>query len=170
MLKMKPVTLVRAAERNWSTLLLIERSVSGTKLYHATVNRAEFEKEFENDIRYLVGCGVDTVGMVMYKKRTSAITHISALAIKPQWQGRGVGRAIMSFLLQKLAGIPQLEVVVHPENTRAVNLYQSLGFEIAARHENYFGDGEPRVLFVKLNKGVKKHISATLRPKRTVVL
>jgi ribosomal protein S18 acetylase RimI-like enzyme len=39
--------------------------------------------------------------------------------------------------------------VAHPENEIALGLYMSLGFEIESRQENFFGDGEPRLVLAR---------------------
>lgn len=44
-----------------------------------------------------------------------------------------------------------MELAVHPDNQIALRLYASLGFEIKSRQENYFGDGEPRLLLTSMS-------------------
>lgn len=52
----------------------------------------------------------------------------------------------MLFILEKCKGADRVDLVTHPENRSALELYSSLGFKVEARQENYFGDGEPRLV------------------------
>jgi ribosomal-protein-alanine N-acetyltransferase len=54
----------------------------------------------------------------------------------------------MSFILEKCKGTDRIDLVTHPENKNALQLYMSLGFKVESRRENYFGDGEPRLVLV----------------------
>jgi [ribosomal protein S18]-alanine N-acetyltransferase len=45
-----------------------------------------------------------------------------------------------------------VELAVHPDNDAARSLYGSLGFEPSRREENFFGDGEPRVIMVRTRR------------------
>jgi len=52
-------------------------------------------------------------------------------------------------LLEKFKNTERIDLAAHPDNFRAIKLYQSLGFAIESRKENYYGDGEPRLILVK---------------------
>jgi ribosomal-protein-alanine N-acetyltransferase len=77
--------------------------------------------------------------------------YIDGILVKPSHQGRGLGRAATVKLLEELKDIPLVDLVTHPDNERAIKLYESLGFVVGERKENYFGDGEPRIV-MKLQK------------------
>jgi ribosomal protein S18 acetylase RimI-like enzyme len=53
-------------------------------------------------------------------------------------------------LLKELKIFKRLDLVVHPDNIGAIKLYNSLGFETESLKENYFGDGEPRLIMIKI--------------------
>lgn len=55
----------------------------------------------------------------------------------------------MSILLKKMSEYPRIELVAHPHNSPAILLYLSLGFIIESWENNYFDDGEPRLIMVK---------------------
>lgn len=61
--------------------------------------------------------------------------RISNIGVDPSRRGQGYGRRIMLFGLQQLkaAGCPQAKLRVHVDNTPALNLYKSLGFEVTRR-------------------------------------
>lgn len=69
--------------------------------------------------------------------------HILNCCIAPRWQGRGHGRALMEHLVETARhhGTQSLYLEVRPSNTRAVQLYERLGFDgIALRRDYYPAD------------------------------
>lgn len=56
------------------------------------------------------------------------------IAVHPDYQGAGVGRALFSALLDEVKlhrhPIQRVELLVRQSNLKAINFYQSLGFEI----------------------------------------
>ena len=69
-------------------------------------------------------------------------SHVRALAIAvaPQGQGRGIGRTLMTRLLDwadNWSGVLRIELVVHAENDRAIALYRGLGFVEEGKHKAY---------------------------------
>jgi ribosomal protein S18 acetylase RimI-like enzyme len=73
--------------------------------------------------------------------------HVGVLAVgvHPEHQRRGIGRALVSALIEhaRAAGLLRLELYVRADNPRAIALYRSLGFE----HEG------TRARFVRLPDG-----------------
>lgn len=68
--------------------------------------------------------------------------HVRGLgiALAAEWQGRGVGRRLMSRLLDwadNWAGVLRVELTVHADNERAIALYRSMGFVEEGRHRGY---------------------------------
>jgi ribosomal protein S18 acetylase RimI-like enzyme len=68
--------------------------------------------------------------------------ELSELHVRPAWQGRGIGRALLTTLVD---GLPQRTVLLStPEgDTRAWRLYRSLGFVGLVRHHLFPGDSRP---------------------------
>lgn len=62
------------------------------------------------------------------------------IGIARDWQGRGVGRRLISRLLDwadNWAGVLRVELTVHADNERAIALYRGLGFVEEGRHRAY---------------------------------
>jgi ribosomal protein S18 acetylase RimI-like enzyme len=68
--------------------------------------------------------------------------ELSELHVRPLYQGRGIGRALLTSLVD---GLPQQAVLLStPEgDTRAWRLYRSLGFVDLVRHHLFPGDNRP---------------------------
>lgn len=83
----------------------------------------------------------------MSPKRVRHVAHLS-IEVHPEHQGNGVGRALMNALLAWArgpdgAGITRVDLDVFAVNTRAINLYRSLGFQIEGTRRRFvrFEDG-----------------------------
>ena len=75
-----------------------------------------------------------TIGVLDFKPDKGLISNVG---VDPQQRGKGYGRQIMLFALQQLknSGCEQAYLRVHVENTPAIHLYESLGFEKAERYK-----------------------------------
>jgi [ribosomal protein S18]-alanine N-acetyltransferase len=68
---------------------------------------------------------------------------ILTLAVAPEHQDSGVGRALLDALLLEAAGRRVAEVLleVRADNVPALRLYKSAGFEQIARRRGYYANG-----------------------------
>jgi [ribosomal protein S18]-alanine N-acetyltransferase len=80
----------------------------------------------------LVGYGVMSVG--------AGEAHILNLCIREAFRCRGIGRRLLSYLLDRAAasGMSESFLEVRPSNTAAIRLYQSLGFEPVGTRRGYY--------------------------------
>jgi ribosomal-protein-alanine N-acetyltransferase len=72
--------------------------------------------------------------------------HILNCCVAPAWQGRGFGRSLMQHLIA-IARDHQTDALyleVRPSNTRAVNLYERLGFDGIALRRGYYPADQAR--------------------------
>jgi len=140
------ITFERATEKDAAAFLEIEESIPLTPIYSPTTGLNESVEEIENNIIYMIREGDKIVGTVMYQMKSPDHAYISGLTIRPDFQGRGLGKTAMEKILEELKDIPVIDLATHPDNARAIELYESLGFTISERIENYFGDGESRIV------------------------
>jgi putative acetyltransferase len=81
------------------------------------------------------------------------------IAVRSDWHGKGVGRALMQALVDLADNwlpVTRLELDVYTDNERAIRLYREFGFEIEGTHRAYaLRDG----------KYVDSHAMARIRPK-----
>jgi ribosomal-protein-alanine N-acetyltransferase len=75
--------------------------------------------------------------------RNSLGVHLARLAVRPSWQGKGLGYALVADLIQKAgkSGITHLTVNTQSDNAESLALYQKLDFrETRDRYPVYLQD------------------------------
>lgn len=148
----KNINLKKATLSDIPTLLMIERSVAGGNIYSPMLESDEWKEELQKGDVYLIENDGVVVGNISYEKKNENHVYISGLAIDPRFQGKGIGRQVLNNLLEQLKHVKRIDLVTHPDNHTAINLYKSLGFIIESRMENYYGDGEPRIILALDNR------------------
>jgi ribosomal protein S18 acetylase RimI-like enzyme len=78
---------------------------------------------------------IEIVGTLFYysKDKTSFITHISVL---PEYERLGIGSRLFNKLLEKTQD-QNIELEVHPNNQKAIEFYQNLGFLFISAENSY---------------------------------
>lgn len=108
-------------------------------------NRIDSENELlliaTMDGKHIGNCSLSVMGPKQrYKHRCSV-----AIALYQEYCGLGIGKQMMLALLEqaKLCGYEQAELEVVTDNTAAVSLYKSLGFEVygTSKHNMKYKDG-----------------------------
>ncbi|MEK7543594.1 MAG: GNAT family N-acetyltransferase [Patescibacteria group bacterium] len=113
-------------------------------------------RNLQEQIDYLQGSDVyilyDThkaVGFFAFKKQEDGI-EIMAIVVTPKQQRKGYGKTMMKKLLELTTG-NSLHLVTHPKNSGAISYYLKSDFEIYGWKDNYYGDGQPRLLLKRTN-------------------
>ena len=77
-----------------------------------------------------------------YRPEPEVFSHVLSnltIVVHPDWQGKKVGRTIFSIFLNEIrtnrTDIGRVELITRESNTKAISLYQSLGFRIEGRLE-----------------------------------
>lgn len=90
---------------------------------------AAYRRQFGQVGRVQAICVDDAAAGFRWIELRGATLHLHALILKPEWQGRGVGRQAMIDLEIEFSGRAQaIELGVHRSNERAIALYQKQGF------------------------------------------
>lgn len=80
---------------------------------------------------------------------------ICNIGVLPEFQRQGVARGLMRKLIEmaESRGISTIHLEVRAGNTRAISLYESVGFQMNGRRLSYYSDtGEDALLYVYQNK------------------
>ena len=141
-------------------LIKIEQSVAGTKIYSAMLDENEWKEELQKGKVFLIMKDGKAVGNLSYEQRGNDYVYISGLVITPTYQGQGIAREVLSKLLDEFIGMGRVDLVTHPDNHPALKLYESFGFVVESRKENYYSDGEPRLVLVKTYEAASREAAS----------
>jgi ribosomal-protein-alanine acetyltransferase len=74
--------------------------------------------------------------------------HVLDVVVHPDHRDRGVGRRLVTELLERLAdeGVTDVTLEVRPSNAPGLALYRRCGFVVEGRRPRYYPDGEDAVL------------------------
>lgn len=74
-----------------------------------------------------------------WMKVEDTLGEVYVLAVDPSWEGKGVGRSLLQLGLEQMRthGVRWVLLYVEAANQKAVNLYTSMGFEIARTDTSY---------------------------------
>jgi [ribosomal protein S18]-alanine N-acetyltransferase len=80
--------------------------------------------------------------------------HITLLAIHPEYQGQGLGQALLYGLLKMACeqGLERATLEVRASNIAAISLYEKFGFKTAGRRRNYYKDNNEDALILWLSE------------------
>jgi ribosomal protein S18 acetylase RimI-like enzyme len=149
---MLKISLRKAGDGDIKRFIEIEQ-MADSKTYSAMTTNKEWKDELdkENAKIYAIMLGDKIIGDVSYGIKENGVAYISGLCIDHELRGRGIGKQAIKIILEELENHKRIELVTHPENKNAIKLYLSFGFYTEKQMDNYFGDGEPRILMVKIN-------------------
>jgi putative acetyltransferase len=106
--------------------------------------------ETPEGLYHLVACVEDEVvghlGLETFTRPRRRHVGEIGMAVRDDWQGRGVGTALMQAALDladKWLNLTRVELSVYVDNAAGVALYKKFGFEIEGTHPRYaFRGGE----------------------------
>lgn len=137
MAKEKEIILRRMLEQDMDRVLEIEAAC-----FPRPWPRESFQSELANACaRYVVliedGAIAGFGGMWIIIDEA----HVNNVAVHPDYRQRGYGRRIMRELMRiayRAAEIHQMTLEVRVTNVPAIDLYTSMGFEVAGRRKGYY--------------------------------
>ena len=150
--KRKPkITFKRATTDDVDEFLRIEKSTIGLKIYSRISDKEEALEEIKNNEVYFIIKNNKIIGSCECQIKGADEAYMSGLVILPEFQNQGIARQAIEFRLNKLKNIKRIWLVTHPHNSKVIKMYLSYGFIIESWKDNYFGDGEPRIVLAKQN-------------------
>jgi len=115
-----------------------------------SVNTDELKLYLEDAFAYL---GYDKKGKPIsffaYHRQEKGKIHLKLFGVLPAFQGKGVGKKMLEKIIALSKG-NLLTARTNPKNVKALLLYLGYGFNIDRWFDDFWGDGEPRLL-LKLN-------------------
>ena len=143
---MHDIEFLRATAKDAETFIALQERSTDLKLYGPIGVLEQALQEINESALYLLRIRENVVGSVAYRIRPDESVYISNVVVAPEHRRQGLARSAILFVFEQNKNAPRFDLVTHPENEQALRLYLSLGFKIDSRHENYFGDGEPRLV------------------------
>jgi ribosomal protein S18 acetylase RimI-like enzyme len=144
------ISFKRATINDVVEFLRIEKSAIGLRVYSGISDKQEAVEEIQNNVMYFIQKNGINIGTMQYEVKDDNWAYLSGIVVDSKFQGQGVGRRALEWLLNNdLKNFKKIDLVTHPRNTRAIMLYLSLGFIITSWKDNYYNDGEPRIVLVR---------------------
>ena len=145
------IELKRATLKDLDEVINIE--TSGTsQTYAGLIKPGEARDAIINNFVFLIRHNNITIGSISYKINNKDSVRLDTFVVYLNYRGKGFGKAAIALLLKKTNKFKKVDLTVHPHNSRAISLYLSVGFMIESWQDNYYGDGEPRMILVKHKK------------------
>jgi [ribosomal protein S18]-alanine N-acetyltransferase len=90
--------------------------------------------------------------------------HITILAIHPDFQGQGLGKLLLCFLLKDALkrGLERATLEVKESNEVARSLYEKFGFKLAGKRKKYYQDTGEDALILWLGNLAKPEFTTNL--------
>ncbi len=132
-----PIELRRADSRDLSELVGIRTSSFGDTEQDAREEIELWLRDSGQEIHLaqLEGC---VIGMVRISTVETA-TFINSFAVRPEYQGRGLGRAVLQRVIDRLLARKQDRIIleVETDNVTALSLYRACGFQEVSTYDYY---------------------------------
>lgn len=146
---MSEITFQKMTEKDINTFIELEKRVAGLYLYSSITNPDEVTEEIKNNECFLIKKDGVVIGSTEYQVKSPDEVYFGGLVIDPAYQGQGIARKAAEFRLDKVKNVKRIWLVTHPHNSRIIRLYLSLGFVIESWKDDYYGDGQPRLVLAR---------------------
>jgi len=89
---------------------------------------------------------VGNLGLEALSRPRMRHTGRIGMAVRDDWQGKGIGTALMEaalYLADNWLNLTRIELHVYVDNAAGIALYEKFGFEVEGTHRRFaFRDGE----------------------------
>lgn len=143
---MPEITFHKATLDDIDAYLALEQKVIHLRVYSGIVDREEAKEEFATNEVYMIKRDGVVIGSTEYEIQDGGVVYMSGLVIDPDFQGLGIARKAIEFRLSLVPDARRIYVVTHPHNSKVIGMYLSYGFIIESWKDDFYGDGEPRLV------------------------
>ena len=146
---MTDIILKKADPEDVPAIVAVERKMAGSGTCYAITAEEEWKKEMGNSVVYVIIKDGKIIGDAAFEVKSKDHIYGSGLMIDPEYQNQGIGREVLTRFVKELKGVKRIDMTVHPHNSAAIGLYLRFGFVIESWKDNYYGDGQPRIIMAK---------------------
>jgi len=134
----------------------VSKKVGGLARVEKEITKTYIEnfsyRSFENGLQFVVTDALNEQAIVAeihcYQLEPGVFKHILSeltVAVHPDYQGKGLGKRLFQTLLDNIQlnrpDILRVELIARESNSKAILLYEQLGFKIEGRFENRINNG-----------------------------
>lgn len=127
------ITLRRIDENNWRDCINLKVSEEQERFVATNVNGLALAYAHKEIKPRGIYAGDEMVGFIMYgRDPDDGLYYINRFMIDKNHQRKGFGREALKILLDELRedGVESVDIIHKPDNTVAIKLYRSFGFEL----------------------------------------
>ena len=130
------VTEVKENKKKYLDLLLL-----------ADEEEKMIDRYLDRGVMYLMEKDGKVVSECVVTDEGEGVLEIKNLATAPEYQGRGYGKALISFLIEKYRGSYTLLQVGTGDSPKTVSFYEKCGFTYSHTVPNFFLDNYSRPIY-----------------------
>lgn len=105
---------------------------------------------FPGVVRLKALCDKQMVGFIAGDiRRTEGTAWIATIAVLPDFQGQGIGSALLQACESQIS-LNRIRLCVRPTNEVAIRLYERYGYTRVGAWDKYYQDGESALVMEKL--------------------
>ncbi|MFA6493064.1 MAG: N-acetyltransferase [Patescibacteria group bacterium] len=138
--------LKEATKEDLKAILNFEKEAA-SQTFHAMITEQEIKEFLIQNKVFFINYESKNVGLIGYEPKEDS-NYISELIVSSDYQSKGIATNAVKELLKTIGDKPS-ELHTHPENNSAIIVYLKSGFKIKGWKDNYYGDGEPRLILFK---------------------
>lgn len=120
------------------------------KPWSEAIWRSELESPF--GLYLVLEEGDEVIGQIGVRSVLDEL-HVTNVAVRPGYRGRGHARAMIRGALSAYPDARLVHLEVRPTNRAARTLYLSLGFRETGRRPRYYGDEDALLMTLDLSEG-----------------
>jgi [ribosomal protein S18]-alanine N-acetyltransferase len=120
------------------------------KPWSEAIWRSEIESPF--GLYLVLEEGDEVIGQIGVRSVLDEL-HVTNVAVRPGYRGRGHARAMIRGVLSAYPDARLVHLEVRPTNRAARTLYLSLGFRETGRRPRYYGDEDALLMTLDLSEG-----------------
>jgi ribosomal protein S18 acetylase RimI-like enzyme len=132
-------------------------SLSDPKLFYTIISRylhwcktlESIQEDFNTYEFYKMVADDRIVGALKIRMTENNVLWIGRLIVHPEFQNRGLGKALMRYMEQKSDSATGFELYTGSKSTRNIRFYESLGFSISGKCTE---PGHSDIVMVKMIK------------------